>query len=54
MRLILGAPMAVITAALVSPRASGILGVIYAIAVAVWWIRQLWTRILRPHPRPIT
>ncbi|WP_441173153.1 Hsp70 family protein [Micromonospora palomenae] len=50
LRLILGAPMAVITAALVSPRATGILGVIYAIAVAVWWIRQLWTRILRPHP----
>ncbi|MEH0934435.1 Hsp70 family protein [Micromonospora psammae] len=51
LRLILGAPLAVITAALVSPRASGILGVIYAIAVAVWWLRQLWARILRPHPR---
>ncbi|MEV0811377.1 Hsp70 family protein [Micromonospora sp. NPDC050200] len=48
LRLILGAPMAVITAALVGPGASGILGVIYAIAVTAWWIRQLWTRILRP------
>ncbi|WP_319463592.1 hypothetical protein [Micromonospora sp. RTP1Z1] len=52
LRLILGAPLAVITAALVSWPASGILGVIYAIAVAVWWLRQLWTRLLRPAPQP--
>ena len=49
LRLILGAPLAVITAALVSWPASGILGVIYAIAVAGWWLRQLWTRLLRPQ-----
>ncbi|MEV0810851.1 Hsp70 family protein [Micromonospora sp. NPDC050200] len=54
LRLILGAPMAVITAALVGPGASGILGVIYAIAVTAWWIRQLWTRILRPDRQPHT
>lgn len=48
LRLILGTPLAVITAALVSWPASGILGVIYAIAVAAWWLRQLWTRLLRP------
>ncbi|WP_433493671.1 Hsp70 family protein [Micromonospora sp. CA-248089] len=48
LRLILGAPLAVITAALVGWPASGILGAIYAIAVAVWWLRQLWTRLLRP------
>lgn len=46
LRLILGAPLGVITAALVSRPASGILGVIYAIAVAAWWLRQLWTCIL--------
>ncbi|MEU1840242.1 Hsp70 family protein [Micromonospora chersina] len=48
LRLILGAPLAVITAALVGWPASGILGAIYAIAVAAWWLRQLWTRLLRP------
>ncbi|MFC4148058.1 Hsp70 family protein [Micromonospora mangrovi] len=48
LRLILGVPVAVIAAALVSWPASGILGVIYALAVAVWWLRQLWTRLLRP------
>ncbi|MEV4481803.1 Hsp70 family protein [Micromonospora coxensis] len=55
LRLILGAPLTVITAALVSWQATGILGVIYAIAVAVWWLRQLWSRLLRPdHPaRPL-
>lgn len=48
LRLILGAPLAVITAALVGWPASGILGAMYAIAVAAWWLRQLWTRLLRP------
>ncbi|MCI4066154.1 Hsp70 family protein [Micromonospora sp. R77] len=48
LRLILGVPLAIIAAALVSWPASGILGVIYAIAVAVWWLRQMWTRLLRP------
>ncbi|MGK5741525.1 Hsp70 family protein [Micromonospora sp. URMC 103] len=47
-RLILAAPLAVITAAIVSQQAAGILGVIYALAVAVWWAARLWTRILRP------
>lgn len=53
LRLILGAPLAVITAALVGWPASGILGAIYAIAVAAWWLRQLWTRLLRPAAPPI-
>lgn len=52
LRLILGVPLAVITAALVSWPASGILGVIYAIAVAGWWLRQLWTRLLRQQAPP--
>ncbi|MEU5726750.1 Hsp70 family protein [Micromonospora sp. NPDC047738] len=47
-RLILGAPLAVIAAAIVSWRASGVLAVFYAIAVAVWWAARLWTRVVRP------
>ncbi|MEH1169661.1 Hsp70 family protein [Micromonospora sp. CPCC 205539] len=47
-RLILGAPIAVISAAIVSAQATGILGVIYALAVAGWWAARLWTRIVRP------
>ncbi|WP_236647892.1 Hsp70 family protein [Micromonospora sicca] len=53
LRMILAAPLAVITAAIVSRPASGILGVIYAIAVALWWIRQVWTRIVRPGRPPV-
>ncbi|MCO1593795.1 Hsp70 family protein [Micromonospora sp. RHAY321] len=53
LRIILAAPLGVITAALVSRPASGILGVIYAIAVTLWWIRQVWTRIIRTDPRPV-
>ncbi|MGC4755630.1 Hsp70 family protein [Micromonospora trifolii] len=49
-RLILAAPLAVICAAIVSRRAAGMLGVIYAIAVATWWATRLWSRILRPAP----
>ncbi|MEO3773975.1 Hsp70 family protein [Micromonospora sp. B9E7] len=47
-RLILAAPLAVICAAIVSRRAAGMLGVIYAIAVATWWATRLWSRVLRP------
>ncbi|MEV4201958.1 Hsp70 family protein [Micromonospora globbae] len=49
-RLILAAPLAVITAAIVSDQATGIIGVTYAVAVAVWWAARLWTRIIRPAP----
>ncbi|MFG3645085.1 Hsp70 family protein [Micromonospora sp. NPDC047762] len=49
-RLILAAPLAVIFAAIVSRRAAGMLGVIYAIAVATWWATRLWSRVLRPTP----
>jgi hypothetical protein len=48
LRLIVAAPVAVFTAAIVSWDAVGILGVIYAIAVALWWIRSLWPLIVRP------
>ncbi|MGC4750477.1 Hsp70 family protein [Micromonospora sp. DT201] len=47
-RLILCAPVAVISAAIVSEQAAGILGVSYAVAVAMWWAARLWTRIVRP------
>lgn len=47
-RLILSAPVAVISAAIVSKQAAGILGVSYAVAVAMWWAARLWTRIIRP------
>ncbi|MEU8159475.1 Hsp70 family protein [Micromonospora parva] len=47
-RLILSAPVAVISAAIVSRQAAGILGVSYAVAVAMWWAARLWTRIVRP------
>lgn len=49
-RLILAAPLAVIFAAIVNRRAAGMLGVIYAIAVATWWATRLWSRVLRPAP----
>ncbi|MGC4856655.1 Hsp70 family protein [Micromonospora sp. DT4] len=49
-RLILAAPVSVICAAVVSSRAAGMLGVIYAIAVAIWWATRLWSRVLRPAP----
>lgn len=50
LRLVLAAPVAVISAAIVSWRATGILGVVYVTAVAVWWLRRLWTRLLRTTP----
>ncbi|MCX4387291.1 Hsp70 family protein [Micromonospora peucetia] len=53
LRLILAAPLGVISAAIVSQSASGILGVIYAAAVAVWWTRQVWARVIRPARPPM-
>lgn len=54
-RLILAAPLALISAAIVSSRTAGILGIFYAIAVAAWWAIRLWSRVLRPAPTdPIT
>ncbi|WJK33164.1 Hsp70 family protein [Solwaraspora sp. WMMA2065] len=50
LRLVLVAPVAVIGAAIVSWRATGILGAVFAVAVAVWWLRRLWTRIVRAAP----
>lgn len=53
LRLILAAPVGVISAAIVSQAASGILGIIYATAVAVWWARQVWARVIRPARPPV-
>ncbi|NGM14228.1 Hsp70 family protein [Verrucosispora sp. CWR15] len=47
-RIILAAPVAVISAAIVSTQATGILSVCYAIAVALWWAARVWTRIVHP------
>ncbi|WP_327025176.1 Hsp70 family protein [Micromonospora sp. NBC_01739] len=47
-RIILAAPVAVISAAIVNTQATGILAVCYALAVAVWWAARLWTRIVHP------
>ncbi|WP_245712803.1 Hsp70 family protein [Micromonospora nigra] len=47
-RLVLCAPVGVISAAIVSMQASRILAISYAVAVAVWWAGRLWTQIIRP------
>ncbi|SCF42757.1 Hsp70 protein [Micromonospora matsumotoense] len=47
LRLVLGAPLAVITSAITAPRMTGTLAGIYATAVAVWWVYRLWTRLVR-------
>ncbi|MFI2663415.1 Hsp70 family protein [Micromonospora carbonacea] len=53
LRLVIGAPLAVITAAITSYRMLGVLAGIYATAVAMWWVYRLWTRLVRTpaaHP----
>lgn len=47
-RIILAAPIAVISAAIVNSQSTGILAVCYAVAVAVWWAARVWTRIVHP------
>jgi hypothetical protein len=49
-RLILAAPLAVFTAAIVSWQATGLLAVLYITAVTVWWLQQVW-RLLRTPRR---
>ena len=50
LRLVLGAPFAILIATLVNHRTTGILAVIYTIAVTMWWLSRLWTRIIHPGP----
>ncbi|WP_032716989.1 Hsp70 family protein [Salinispora arenicola] len=45
-RIILAAPVAVISAAIVGAQSTGILAVCYAVAVAVWWTARVWTRVI--------
>ncbi|WP_239098622.1 Hsp70 family protein, partial [Micromonospora qiuiae] len=47
-RIILAAPIAVISAAIVNTQSTGILAVCYALAVAIWWATRVWTRIIHP------
>ena len=50
-RLIVAVPLAVVTAAITSVDSTGILGMIYVLAVTTWWLQRLWQLIYRP-PQP--
>lgn len=45
-RVVLAAPVSVISAAIVGAPSTGILAICYAIAVAVWWMARIWTRVV--------
>jgi hypothetical protein len=51
-RVIVAAPLALICAAIAAAAASGILGVIYALAVAGWWTQRLWQLLHTPAQEP--
>src|SRR6266542_1391637 len=51
-RIIVAAPLAVFTAAIVSWPATGLLGVSYVAAVAVWWLQQVWRLLRAPRRQP--
>ncbi|MBM7079315.1 Hsp70 family protein [Micromonospora sp. MMS20-R1-14] len=53
-RIVLAAPIAVISAAIVTGQSTGILGVSYAIAITVWWAARVWTRLIHPTTGPTT
>jgi hypothetical protein len=48
-RLILGAPLAVLAAAVVAPSTTGVLAVLYVAVVTGWWARRAWQ--LAHHPQ---
>jgi hypothetical protein len=52
-RVIVGAPAAVFTTAIVSAATTGILGIIYTSAAAVWWVRCLWSLAYLPGSRRV-
>jgi hypothetical protein len=52
LRLIVALPLGVVLAAMVSWRATGILAVIYAVAVTVWWVGRLWALLRSPVTEP--
>jgi hypothetical protein len=48
LRLVVGAPLAVFCAAIVSWNATGVLAGMYAVAVVAWWARRLWDLVRTP------
>jgi hypothetical protein len=50
LRLIIGLPLGVFLAAVVSWPATGLLAVMYTSAVALWWARRLWDLLRSPAP----
>jgi hypothetical protein len=52
-RIIVAAPLAVFTAAIVSWPATGLLGVLYIAAATVWWLQQVWRLLRNPLAAPI-
>ncbi|MEU5554099.1 Hsp70 family protein [Micromonospora sp. NPDC047793] len=50
LRLVLGVPFAILIAALASQQTTGVLAVLYAAAVGLWWLGRLWSRIIHPAP----
>jgi Hsp70 protein len=50
-RLMVAAPLGVVTAAITDASSTGTLGVIYAAAVTVWWLQRLWELVQQPTGR---
>ncbi|MFI7553559.1 Hsp70 family protein [Micromonospora sediminimaris] len=50
LRLVMGVPFAILTATLVGRYNTGTVAGLYVVAVIVWWLARLWTRILYTAP----
>ena len=50
-RLVLALPLSVVTAGITGSGTTGVLAVIYIIAVTVWWLQRLWQLWQRPPQR---
>ena len=50
-RLVLAFPLSVVTAGITGISTTGVLAVIYVIAVTVWWLQRLWQLWQRPPQR---
>jgi hypothetical protein len=50
LRLVMGVPFAILTATLVGRYNTGTVAGLYVVAVTVWWLARLWTRILYTTP----
>jgi hypothetical protein len=51
-RMILAAPLAVFTAAIVSWPATGMLGGMYVAAATLWWLQRVWDLVRQPGRPP--